>query len=851
MTEPKSAQSGGLIVRVTRAAVERPLLFLAAALLLSGFSIWRASHLEVRSDLQELLPSNLPSVQQVNEMLRRVGGDGTILVDIESLDGASGLKNAESFAPVLAKEFLALGPGTIRAVDENVAPIRSWYEEHWPLFLSVDELKKARDQVSEEMKKQKLKANPLFVGLDDEEPAVDAKAAKDALPEWLDPKTKLPRARVSERFARFVDGFMVHPDQTSLALVIRPAGTSLGVADARKLIDRVQQIVDNHSAELAAKHVRVGLGGTFPTFVAEYEGVLHDVFGTFVLVMTLVLASLFLFFRDLRSTVSLAFAILVAVATTFGITQLVIGYLNTQTAFLGAIVVGNGINYGLIYLARVQQLRWRGLPLLEACVEGARTTASATLLASAATSVSFGVLIYAANRGFRHFGFIGGMGMLLCWVATFTLVPALLAVLERFLGAPKPRPQADGHQLLPALRVLYKHPGIIAGLFGVLTAVSIVAFVHELPTAMERNLDNLSNDQIKGKDALHRDNQRANDALGKSLAGSIALLDTPAQADAFCDVIRARQKIPPNDKVIDGCETLSSVVPREQPEKLAVLAQIVGSVPDSTLAHLPEEQRARVREVRDQLAVQRLVSPQEAPPAMVDRFRERDGKLGGLAVVTARPDAKLEYAENLEAFVRAVRGVPVDGSLHDATGANVIFSDLLQNIEAEGPRTTFLSFLGVCLLVFLFFRKLRTSLEVLGSLFIGVLLMSGAAAFIGIKINFFNFIVYPITFGIAVDYGANVAARVHERKGDVLAALAEVGPAVALCSWTSIIGYGSLLIALNRALRSFGWYAMIGEVTTIVTALVLLPALLIIAERARARPPAPLARAPGSAGAAS
>ena len=50
-----------------------------------------------------------------------------------------------------------------------------------------------------------------------------------------------------------------------------------------------------------------------------------------------------------------------------------------------------------------------------------------------------------------------------------------------------------------------------------------------------------------------------------------------------------------------------------------------------------------------------------------------------------------------------------------------------------------------------------------------------------------------------------------------------------LCSWTSIIGYGSLLFSLNRALRSFGWYAMAGEVTTILTAVILLPALLALA----------------------
>jgi predicted RND superfamily exporter protein len=224
---------------------------------------------------------------------------------------------------------------------------------------------------------------------------------------------------------------------------------------------------------------------------------------------------------------------------------------------------------------------------------------------------------------------------------------------------------------------------------------------------------------------------------------------------------------------------------------------------------------------------------EEAPASLLDKFRERDGSIGKLAQVVARPDAKLELAPNLEAFVRGVRNVPVGGKRVDATGENVIFADLLSDIDKEGPRTTILSFAGVFLLVILFFRHVRTSIEVLGSLTVGVALMSGVAALLHLKINFFNFIVYPITFGIAVDYGANVAARVHERGGRVLDALAEVGPAVALCSWTSIVGYGSLLISLNRALRSFGEYAMIGEMTTILTALVLLPALLIIAQRQR------------------
>src|SRR5581483_1960697 len=114
------------------------------------------------------------------------------------------------------------------------------------------------------------------------------------------------------------------------------------------------------------------------------------------------------------------------------------------------------------------------------------------------------------------------------------------------------------------------------------------------------------------------------------------------------------------------------------------------------------------------------------------------------------------------------------------------------------------SFLGVCVLVLVFFREWSRRLEVLLALLSGVLLMAGVGTALGFKINFFNVMVFPVTFGIAVDYGANVAARIRTRGGKVLPALAEVGPAVLACSLTSIVGYFSLLFSVNQALQSFG-----------------------------------------------
>jgi len=819
-----------LTARVTEAAVARPVLFIALSVIVSGVSVWAASHLEIRSSFQELLPADMPSVREVQELIQRVGGDGTVLVVVQSLDGPSGLKNAESVAPELANDFLALGPSEIRSVEVNVRPVQTWYENHWPLFVPVEDLRKARDTLREEIRQRKIAANPLALDLDEEEPK--AEPAKSGPAPWLDPKQPLPREIVAQRFERYVDGFLVHPDHTSLTMVLRPAGTSLGVSEAKALMAKLKAVVDRRAQELQEKHLRIGWGGTFPLFIAEYEAIIGDVAGTGVMVVTLVLASILLFFRDLRSTLSLGLSVLVAVAVTFGLTWLLIGYLNTQTAFLGSIVVGNGINYGIIYLGRVQQLRRRGDPLASSCVEGAQTTAHATLLASAATSVSFGVLIIAANRGFRHFGIIGGIGMLLCWLFTFLLVPALLSVYENVRGPPKPKPEASGERYVPRLKRVFAHCRAIIWIFAVLTVASCVAFGLQIKRgALERNLDNLSND-LKGQETLKQDENRAQAALGKSLAGAIAVVDSWPDADGFCGVIRQRMKQPPNDKLIDGCDTLSSVVPLDQGEKLAVIREILAELPDSVVRRVDDPVlRERLRKVRADLAAQRPLKVAEAPPTLLDRFRERDGTVGRIAAVTARGDARLEEAENLQNFVKAVRGVPVGNQVYDATGDKVIFADLLKDIEVEGPRTTFLSFAGVLILVIAFFRSLRNSYQVVGSLTVGVVLMCGVAAVVGLKINFFNFIVFPITFGIAVDYGANVMVRVRERGGDVIRSLAEVGPAVALCSWTTFVGYATLLYSINRALRSFGWYAMIGEVTTIITALILLPAMLLRARR--------------------
>ena len=131
------------------------------------------------------------------------------------------------------------------------------------------------------------------------------------------------------------------------------------------------------------------------------------------------------------------------------------------------------------------------------------------------------------------------------------------------------------------------------------------------------------------------------------------------------------------------------------------------------------------------------------------------------------------------------------------------------------------------LLVTAIFRFSRGTLLIIGSLIVGVLWLTALTLVFKVKVNFCNFIAFPITFGIGVDYAVNVMARYRQTGSrDVIEAIRSTGGAVALCSLTTIIAYGSLHLAKNQALFLFGLVAVLGEITCLVSAVVVLPAVL-------------------------
>jgi len=231
----------------------------------------------------------------------------------------------------------------------------------------------------------------------------------------------------------------------------------------------------------------------------------------------------------------------------------------------------------------------------------------------------------------------------------------------------------------------------------------------------------------------------------------------------------------------------------------------------------------------------RVLEPRDLPPLLRRRFEENDGRVGTVFYVRYRNDVMLSNGKNLLRIAKATDNVRLpDGVVVQTASRATIFAEMLRSMEKDGSRASLVSLTAVAFVVIAATRNLRGALAVLASLVMGVTWLVGGAALFNEKLNYVNFVTLPITFGIGCEYPFNVYDRSRLLGGDVSAAVRRVGGAVALCSYTTIVGYGSLLFADFQALQSFGRLAVSGEVACLTGALLFLPALLHLIGPARA-----------------
>ena len=161
-------------------------------------------------------------------------------------------------------------------------------------------------------------------------------------------------------------------------------------------------------------------------------------------------------------------------------------------------------------------------------------------------------------------------------------------------------------------------------------------------------------------------------------------------------------------------------------------------------------------------------------------------------------------------------------------GRIICFGSLLSNSFFE--RGSF-AFLIVFLLVYLHFKRWKTTLFTLMPLLMGLIWMLGAISLFGIRINFVNAVILPMIIGMGIDNSVHLMHRFLEGGGkDAGQALRSTGRAMAMCSLTTMLGFGSLATARYQALSTMGWVTILGMGFCLIAALCFLPTLLILSK---------------------
>ncbi|MGZ6143286.1 MAG: efflux RND transporter permease subunit, partial [Myxococcales bacterium] len=771
---------------------------------------------DLRTDLRELLPQGAPAAVGLEELEKRIGGLSHLAIVVTTDD----LKAGERFVDAVAKRLLALPPSLVSRVHWRVDAEKGFLEQHGALYADMKDLVSARDA----LKNAAAKANPLLVDLSDEAEASPAPNLDEAVGRIKSAYSRLDR---------FPDGYLAGENGHTLVMLVSPPGAAVSLEDDQKLFEAVDGVIRSLNPTGFHPSIRVGYGGEVRGVIEAQEALVRDLELSGVLVLLTVGLAIVFYYRTVRAVPLLVLPLFTGVAITFALSRAVIHYLNPNTAFLGSIIVGNGINAGIILLARYLEERRRGSDLHASLPTALKATWLATFAASGAAAVSYGSLGAVSFRGFNQFAFMGFFGMLICWLATYAFMPPLIVLQERLwpyrdLSTPR---RVVGWVAGPFAQVMLKKPMLPVLLTAALTVGSVYAAFQFAQDPIQYDFRKLGSRSGQHQGAAFWD-KHVDAVLQSYQTPTVVLTDSAEQAQSIARAMEKEKDQEGPAGTIESVVTLQEFLPQDQPRKLELLREIFGMLDKRPRSELPPE----VRRLRERTRLE-PVSLRDVPERLTGAFVEKDGRRGRIVLVYPTLNTDAAHGREQMLHTRAVRetALKVDPTARVA-GQIVLTTDIVNAITNDGVFTGFLSFIAVALLTFLVMRSLKDAAWVIGSLTLGVLWMGGAMTVLSLKFNFVNFAVLPITFGIGVDYAVNLYQR-YRQAGSVEVALAASGGAVALCSLTTIIGYATLVTADNQAIQSFGLTAVIGEVTCLSAALFALPAILSLRDRKTAVAP--------------
>ena len=832
--------------------------FLMAAVLSAGYL---SRHIAINTDSSTLLSSSLPWRQQENRL------DQLFPQRTDRIIAVVDATTAEAADEAAAALVDALAPRSdvIRTISRPDGS--EFFARNGILFQSVDEV---RRDMGELIKAQPflgtLAADPTLLGvLGDVSQSLegvrlkkttleDLREAFTAIGDALDLVAEGKHPAFSWR--RLITGHAPEPSELRRFVNIQP------VLDYQDLEPggRATKAIRATIAKLGLtpdKGVRVRLTGSVALSDEEFATVADGAALNGVATILIVLVILRLALKQARIILAVLINLAVGLTFTAAIGLWMVGALNLISVAFAVLFIGLGVDFGIQFSVRYRAERYRTSDFGQALQATARRVAGPLLLAAASIAAAFYSFLPTAYVGLSELGLIAGTGMIVAFLTTVTLLPALLSVLKP-AGESAPIGWA---WLAPLDHFLDRRRNWVVGL-------TLTAVILGLPLLGDLRFD-FNPIDLRSKDAesvstlldLMRDPDTSPNTI------EILESDLP-HASALSEKL---SRLPEVSKV----RTLLSFVPKDQDEKLAIiddasfffentlspkqvdaaptpaetleainktagdLSRAAGAIDSpaanearrlasllTALAKAPPAERdeaervlvtplmTTLRQVRDLLTAEH-VTIDTLPPSLKSAWVADDGEVR----IEVAPQGDANDNAVLHRFVEAVRKVAPD-----AAGAPIFVVEAAATIVRAFLEAAVWSLASIALILFVTLRRWRDVALTLVPLLVAVVVTLEICVAIGLQLNFANIIALPLLLGVGVAF--KIYYVMAWRAGETNFLQSSLTRAVFFSACTTATAFGSLWFSHHPGTSSMGKLMALSLTTTLSAAVLFQPALL-------------------------
>lgn len=780
---------------------------LVIALVVTLVAAWRASRLELDSDLRTLLPADHPVITELHRVERGFGFMGALGLVVEGGTTAGRRALADALVASLAHHPL------VEAVEARIDD--GFVRDHALYYLHDHELAELRARVDAW---QHLELCTRARGLCLTTPDAGARERLEAFLREQD-------ARLGRRAG--LRGYYDDPERGALVVFVHPnrpaSDVEFDIAVTRAVREHLDQLV-GEPGPWSGSGLRTTVVGPYAAKADETLGIRRDIVRSGVVGAVGVGLVLWWLFGSGRAVLALLVPLGAGVAWSLAAAELMLGHLSVLTSLVSAVLMGLGIDAGIHLLTRYRKERHMHAPH-EAIARAFGQLMRPLLVASGTTACAFAALAASSFVGFRELGLVAATGVGLCLLAMLTVLPALVAVLELEAGRP-PATRWRSRWLAsrPTRRLL-----LVAVVSGIALA-SAVGSRHEL---FERSSRRLQSDAIR---SVHEPALRTMvEVLGRQVQTAMLVVDDHATLERAhrWATQRHQARRAAGESVVAELSAAPDLMPPpevDQAERHAAIVELAESLSERTWARLEgspgADEGARGLDPTLAAALRRMLraepfGPDELPPGLTRRLRGRDGSWA----IHAHPD--FDPADMLEgvALIEETAGYVAPGVRGVFVGETILYASMVLEMREQWPWVMGLAVGLVVLLVVVQPGGARLTLVVLLPVVVGLVWLWGLMGAVGLRLTLLNLAVLPLIVGIGVDSGIYLHACLEVEASERAMDLALAVRAILATTATTMVGFGALGIADSAGLRGIGWLALAGTGLVTVAALLLVPAL--------------------------